>query len=75
MKISRSPVRLRFSTGYALVVGIAVPALVFLFLDTHHQRWAISVVAAAAVLAPTACRKARRCSGFGAIARRIARST
>ena len=63
MKISRSPVRLRFSMGYALVVGIAVPALVFLFLDTRHQRWAIAVVAAGAVLALVTFR-GRRLTGW-----------
>jgi type VII secretion protein EccE len=74
MRISRSPLRLRFSTGYALVVGIAVPALVFLVLDTHYQRWAIAVVAAAAVLALVTFR-GRRLTGwvrtlFGWIGRR-----
>jgi type VII secretion protein EccE len=63
MKISRNPVRLRFSMGYALVVGALVPALVLLFLDTRHQRWAIAVVAAAAVLALVTFR-GRRLTGW-----------
>ena len=74
MRISRSPWRLRFSTGYALVIGAVVPVLVFLFLDTRHQRWAIAVVAVAAVLALVTFR-GRRLTGwvrtlFGWIRRR-----
>ena len=60
MRMSRSPLRLRFSTGYALVTGALVPVLVFLFLDTRHQRWAIAVVAAAAALALVTFRGRRR---------------
>ena len=63
MKISRSPWRLRFSSGYALVIGVLVPLLVALFLDTRHQRWAIAVVAAAAVLALVTYR-GRRLTGW-----------
>ena len=62
MKISRSPLRLRFSTGYALVIGALVPALVFLILDTRHQRWAIAVVAAAVLALVTV--RGRRLTGW-----------
>ncbi|OBK53889.1 type VII secretion protein EccE [Mycobacterium kubicae] len=51
MRTFVSPVRLRFSTGHALVVAILAPACILWFLHTRHWWVGVTVAAVAAIIA------------------------